>query len=127
MVPLHEAREGGIRFERRKDAKGRRNILEAGHDGYHAKDDEWEKTVTQHRCCTVGVDATLGHEVEEGVDGSGADESDAVDIGELRLAGLRMRFQSTQFDFLAVEHSRVGGSWQRRSRRRAVPRGRHRP
>jgi hypothetical protein len=38
----------------------------------------------------VCVDPGLGHEVQEGVHRDGADEGDAVDVGELGLAGLRL-------------------------------------
>lgn len=126
MVPLRVDFEGSA-LNAEREQKGTGNVLEASDDGDHAKDDEGEETVAQHRGCPVGVDATLGHEVEEGVNGSGADEGDAVDVGELGLAGLRMERRLARFDSVGVEHSRGEGSWRRRSRRRAVPRGRRRP
>lgn len=99
-------REGSrwFRCEGRESARsgeeslgGRGNVLEAGDDGDHAEDDEGKETVAQYRCCPVRIDATLGHEVEESVDGSGADEGDAVDVGKLRFARLRRRPRLAQF------------------------------
>ena len=60
---------------------------DAGERGEH----EREKAVAQHGRDAVRVDPGRRHEVEEEVDGEVAEEGDAVDVAELRLAGLDRR------------------------------------
>lgn len=48
-----------------------------------------QETVPEHGCCPVGVDPAFAHEVEQGVDGDGAEEGDRVDVGELTLSRLQ--------------------------------------
>lgn len=45
-----------------------------------AEADHGEEAVAEDGGCAVGVDACFGHEVEQEVDGGGAEEADAVDV-----------------------------------------------
>lgn len=65
------------------------NVLKAQDDRKHAEKDEREDAVAEDRCGAVCVDAALRHEIEKGVHRDGPDQGDAVDVRELRLAGLR--------------------------------------
>lgn len=53
-----------------------------------AEADHGQEAVAEDGGCAVGVDACLGHEVEQEVDGGGAEEADAVDVRELGFPGL---------------------------------------
>ena len=63
-------------------------VVDSHPDAQRAEEDHWYEAVAQDGRCPVCVDARLGHEVEEEVYCRRTEEAHAVDVRELRFAGL---------------------------------------
>ena len=85
------------------------HVLDVDHHAHGADADHGQEAVTEHRRDAVCVDPALGHEVEEGVYRERAEQREAVNVPELRLAGLRAT---------SARHIAVAGG---RTKRRKVP------
>lgn len=90
-VSVRESADKEREIERETERKQRQLKRDALHPDAHAEGpeaDHREEAVPEDRGRPVGVDPSLGHHVEERVDGQRAEEGDGVDVRELRLAGL---------------------------------------
>lgn len=65
--------------------------LDANAQADTAKPNHRQQAIPEHARGSVCIDSRVRHQIEKRVHGGRSEKGDAVDVGELRLAGLQLR------------------------------------